>query len=243
MIKPLLVKIPTSCGCGGNEAWYIELPETGRYCMGCACHNERPTLGQIEAYLLKHGLERHLEQYELYFRSNTKDVIEQQSLVDDHLMDRLEENVAHGFEFKNGEVKLLIDEVKRLRLELADFEMMCDHTSQIYDWASGGRISKPTTLPSEVMAQGDDRINELVEEAVEERTRAARKLLPALMDLLSGSFSALPHSTARILEDLVIDALDQLPHPERRWPGQAQPGIANECNAMHDPRRTEHRGI
>jgi len=37
--------------------------------------------------------------------------------------------------------------------ELADFKMVMNHCSEIYMHCSGGRISKPNTLPSEVMGE------------------------------------------------------------------------------------------
>lgn len=243
MIKPLLVKKPTSCACGGREAWYVTLANGNEMCLCCTCCSAEPTVANVIAKLHEMGRQGDVSRLELLVRTTEKDVIQQQALVDDELMSCVEENIRYGASCKSGEVKLLVEEIKRLRLELADFEMLCDHTSQVYDWASGGRISKPTTLPSEVIGQGENRIDEQVEEALEERTRGARKLLPALMDLLTGPFSSLPHSTADILADLVIDALDQLPHPEKRWPGQSKPVTGDVCNAVIDPKRTAHRGV
>lgn len=37
--------------------------------------------------------------------------------------------------------------------ELADFRMVMDHCSQIYMHCSGGKISKPNTLPEEVIGE------------------------------------------------------------------------------------------
>jgi hypothetical protein len=140
-----------------------------------------------------------------------KGVIEQQSLVDDELMRRIKVSVQYGFQFKNGEVKLLIDEIERLRLELIDFEMLCDHTSQIYDWASNGRISKPTTLPSEVILQGEAWINDLVEEAVIERTKPVRELLPVLKDMVTSPMMMWGRALTSFICKQVDDAIDQLP--------------------------------
>jgi hypothetical protein len=36
--------------------------------------------------------------------------------------------------------------------ELADYGVVLKHCSEVYDYLSGGRISKPNTLPSEVIA-------------------------------------------------------------------------------------------
>ena len=57
---------------------------------------------------------------------------------------------------------------QRIRDEFADFKMVMDHCSEIYDYASGGRISKPNTLPREVISEAEDRIQELIREAIAE---------------------------------------------------------------------------
>jgi len=40
--------------------------------------------------------------------------------------------------------------------ELADFKMVMDHCSKIYMHFSGGRISKPNTLPEEVISIAEE---------------------------------------------------------------------------------------
>jgi hypothetical protein len=52
--------------------------------------------------------------------------------------------------------------------DLTDFRMVMDHCSRIYMWASGGRISKPNTLPEEVMCVAEEiRADEDAEELAE----------------------------------------------------------------------------
>lgn len=72
--------------------------------------------------------------------------------------------------------------------ELADFAMVIRHCSTVYSEVSGGRISKPTTLPEEVLAVANDLETERVEEAIAEALAAERadheetkKLLEALL--------------------------------------------------------------
>lgn len=52
--------------------------------------------------------------------------------------------------------------------ELADFHMVVDHCSKVYDHFTNGRISKPQTLPSEVIAVAEDIMNGHINEAVKE---------------------------------------------------------------------------
>jgi len=64
--------------------------------------------------------------------------------------------------------------------ELNDFHMMYDHLSRTYDYFSGGRISKPQTLPEEVFRVAADRqeeeIQEDIQEAVAEEREACAKI-------------------------------------------------------------------
>jgi hypothetical protein len=59
---------------------------------------------------------------------------------------------------------------QRIRDEFADFSMVLDHCSEIYDRASGGRISKPNTLPREVIQEMEDLQTRQENEAIEEAT-------------------------------------------------------------------------
>ena len=72
------------------------------------------------------------------------------------------------------------DLLQALKDEWHDFMLVCHHCSVIYDAASGGRISKPLTLPAQVIAQMEDResrdIDEAVKEAVAEEREACAKV-------------------------------------------------------------------
>ena len=63
--------------------------------------------------------------------------------------------------------------------ELHDFAMVLDHCIEVYKAASGGRISKPTTLPSEVVSVMERLQQEAVEQVVEERDAAQAALAAA----------------------------------------------------------------
>lgn len=64
--------------------------------------------------------------------------------------------------------------------EMSDYRMILRHCSIIYDEASGGRISKPNTLPSEVVACMQERqreeADELIKEATEELEAEVQRL-------------------------------------------------------------------
>lgn len=224
MLKPILTTKSTSCSCGGNEAWFIEFPEGDEMCIRCTCCGPKPNLSDIEQYVHKYRRGA-LDTIELFFRSEQKDVIEERALVDDEMLHRMKEHIREGGRLKAGDGFNLIGEIERLRLELADFEMLCRHTSVIYDWASGGRISKPTTLPEEVMTQGDDRINEMVRESVQEATVGFKKVFLALRDylsiLLTNPFASIGNSgLTTLMIDQISDAIQQLPpviYKEKKW--------------------------
>lgn len=55
-----------------------------------------------------------------------------------------------------------------LEAEESDNAMLATNIAKIYDYASGGRISKPNTYPEEVYAILEERINREREEAYEE---------------------------------------------------------------------------
>lgn len=59
--------------------------------------------------------------------------------------------------------------------ELADFAMVIRHCSTVYSEVTGGRISKPTTLPEEVLAVANDLETERTERAVAEAVEEAKE--------------------------------------------------------------------
>lgn len=61
---------------------------------------------------------------------------------------------------KDGQV-----DVEQVKLELADFAMILDWASKVYEHATGGSISSPNTWPSVVKPVIDDHINGLCREA------------------------------------------------------------------------------
>lgn len=69
---------------------------------------------------------------------------------------------------------------QRIRDEFADFQMVLHHCSVIYDYVSGGRISKPNTLPDVVKAEADDRERERTDEAIAEATEELRAQVATL---------------------------------------------------------------
>lgn len=66
---------------------------------------------------------------------------------------------------------------QRIRDELADFQMVIRHCAEIYCHVTDSRISKPNTLPSEVIAVADDLEAEHTWEAVAEETKKLRAKL------------------------------------------------------------------
>lgn len=66
---------------------------------------------------------------------------------------------------------------QRIRDEFADFQVVCDHCTQIYFHVTNGRISKPMTLPSIVLAISDDLDTEQQEAAIAEATADLREQL------------------------------------------------------------------
>lgn len=97
---------------------------------------------------------------------------------------------AHGYDTKGDgdDVRFLLAEIdaasatldelaapdptkplpQRIRDEIADFQMVIGHCSEIYDNISGGLVSKPTTLPSVVLQLASDRTQALIEEATKD---------------------------------------------------------------------------
>lgn len=69
---------------------------------------------------------------------------------------------------------------QRIHYEFADFKMVVDHCSEVYDHFSRGRISKPNTLPREVITLADDFATQDVKEAVAEETQELREGLAAV---------------------------------------------------------------
>lgn len=66
--------------------------------------------------------------------------------------------------------------------EMSDYEMIIDHCTQIYGAASGYRISKPNTLPSNVIAIMEDIAQKDIDEAVREAVHDIIEDLDAAFD-------------------------------------------------------------
>ena len=64
---------------------------------------------------------------------------------------------------------------KWMQDELADFKMVMDHCSTVYDHFTCGRISKPATLPSEVIAVAEELEAERLAAAEAERDAATAR--------------------------------------------------------------------
>lgn len=80
-----------------------------------------------------------------------------------------------------GEAKTL---AQRIRDEGHDFAVMCGHTSRIYDYVTHGRISKPMTLPSVVIAESDHLLSQDIDEAVKEETKELQAEIQSLTSRL-----------------------------------------------------------
>jgi len=93
------------------------------------------------------------------------------------LADALEERNAAREELGLPPQELLD---KWLANELHDMEMYADHCSKIYYWASDGRISKPNTLPGEVIRVAEDLETERTWEAVKEETASLRETIQSV---------------------------------------------------------------
>lgn len=63
--------------------------------------------------------------------------------------------------------------------ELADVAMLISHCTEVYCHFSGGRISKPNTLPAEVVAVAEELENERVDREVKEALELAHSQLDA----------------------------------------------------------------
>ena len=83
-------------------------------------------------------------------------------------------------------------ELNRLEQAVAneqhDVGTLCQHLTTIYEWASGGVVSKPMTLPEEVIAIAEERLNREREadiaeatKEVEEHNRILRELVAPLI--------------------------------------------------------------
>ena len=64
---------------------------------------------------------------------------------------------------KNG--KLDLDQIK---CELYDFHEMMREVSKVYDVITGGMISKPNTMADAVIGVYEDRLRDLIKEAIED---------------------------------------------------------------------------
>lgn len=75
--------------------------------------------------------------------------------------------------FQEFWVSILYDETGKLNLEqlkkeLYDYSMLMNFVPKVYMEITGGRISKPNTFPSVVIAEFNDHVNRVVEEAIQE---------------------------------------------------------------------------
>lgn len=59
----------------------------------------------------------------------------------------------------------------RLIRELSDYYWLISSVSLVYDHVTGGRISKPNTLPETVIVEADDYMRKLFDEELEELER------------------------------------------------------------------------
>lgn len=57
---------------------------------------------------------------------------------------------------------------EQIQDELADYQMIINEVSKVYDHVTDGRISKPNTLASEVIMIADDRMQNKIDDAVNE---------------------------------------------------------------------------
>ncbi|KKM22940.1 hypothetical protein LCGC14_1620240 [marine sediment metagenome] len=55
---------------------------------------------------------------------------------------------------------------KQIKKELHDYAVLMDNAGKVYDYVSGGRISKVNTYPSELYKAFDDTVTEAVEDAI-----------------------------------------------------------------------------
>lgn len=74
--------------------------------------------------------------------------------------------------------------IQALKNELADIGILVQHLTKIYDYASGGKVTKPMTLPEVVIALSEDRENTDAESAVKEETAHLEARIIALQNAL-----------------------------------------------------------
>lgn len=80
----------------------------------------------------------------------------------------------------DGSGQLVLDEEK-IKGELYDLNTLADEVPKVYSTVSGGRISKPFTLASEVIAEYEADLTNIVDEEVREAT-ASRDLVITMLD-------------------------------------------------------------
>jgi hypothetical protein len=116
--------------------------------------------------------------------------------------------------------------------DIQDMGTLVQHVTTIYDWATNGRISKPMTLPSEVIAVAEDMETERTEAAI--KAALKEKLGPEIMEvIINGRESLAPQesSYSRIVKMAFPEAQPTalfsvtFSHgPEGRWSGILAPG-------------------
>lgn len=65
-----------------------------------------------------------------------------------------------------------LDKDKVMR-ELSDFSVMLDEVPKVYDHVTGGRISKPNTCASAVIAEHDNVMTDIVSDSVKDALECA----------------------------------------------------------------------
>ena len=129
------------------------------------------------------------------------------------LESRMEERIREGIE------RARYEQVDAwMQAELADFSMVVDHCSRIYDEVTGGRVSKPNTLPEVVIGIANDLERERTDEAVREETEELRGERDRLQYLISR-----PH-VGRWLDEVLVEAA----HQRERWGSEHDQGKAPE---------------
>lgn len=71
---------------------------------------------------------------------------------------------------ENPDGTLNRDQVMR---ELHDYHHLMTQATLVYDHVTGGRVSKPNTLASDVVAVADERVGEIVETEIRDRAADA----------------------------------------------------------------------
>ena len=71
------------------------------------------------------------------------------------------------FDLENGRLNL-----EQLKKELYDYSMLLDHVPKVYSEVTGGRVSKPNTLPGAVIQEFNEYMQEVVDDAIKDEQEA-----------------------------------------------------------------------